>query len=284
MKRKKFFLRFPGGRDRALTLSYDDGVDQDIRLAKILNAHGIKCTFNINSGSFSAEGTVFSQGNVHRRMTERQAYELYANGPHEIAVHTSLHPFLTELSPEMITQEVLSDRVALEKLFGRIVRGMAYPYGATDSRVIECLKACGIAYSRTTVSTERFDLPSDWLRLPATCHHKNARLMELAEAFVGPSKSERPRLFYLWGHSYEFEENDNWDVIERFAEFMGGRDEIWYATNIEIYDYIECYKRLIWSADGDRVCNPSAQTVWISVDGTKVSVNPGETLCLYPEE
>ena len=38
-------LRFPGGRDRALTLSYDDGVTSDIPLLEILNAHGIRATF-----------------------------------------------------------------------------------------------------------------------------------------------------------------------------------------------------------------------------------------------
>ena len=49
-------------------------------------------------------------------------------------------------------------------------------------------------------------------------------------------------MFYLWGHSYEFDENDNRDVIEKFAEFVGGRDDIWYATNIEIYDYVNIRK------------------------------------------
>ena len=29
--------------------------------------------------------------------------------------------------------------------------------------------------------TDFEDLPADWLRLPATCHHKNPRLMELAK-------------------------------------------------------------------------------------------------------
>ena len=34
-------LRFPGGRDRALTLSYDDGVNYDIPLMEILDAEGV---------------------------------------------------------------------------------------------------------------------------------------------------------------------------------------------------------------------------------------------------
>ena len=40
-------------------------------------------------------------------------------------------------------------------------------------------------------------------------------------------------LFYLWGHSYEFDEkhNNNWEVIRAFAAYIGKRDEIFYATN-----------------------------------------------------
>lgn len=34
------FLRFPGGKAKALTFSYDDGVEQDIRLIEIFRKHG----------------------------------------------------------------------------------------------------------------------------------------------------------------------------------------------------------------------------------------------------
>ena len=37
---------FPEGRDRALTFSYDDALDADLRLAGIFSDHGLKCTFN----------------------------------------------------------------------------------------------------------------------------------------------------------------------------------------------------------------------------------------------
>ena len=52
MKVKYNFLRFPGGKTKALTLSYDDGCKQDIRFSKIVTKYGLKCTFNLNSNSF----------------------------------------------------------------------------------------------------------------------------------------------------------------------------------------------------------------------------------------
>ena len=82
--------------------------------------------------------------------------------------------------------------------------------------------------------------------------------MELAKKFVENTINKEPMLFYLWGHSFEFDEDDNWNVIENFCELIGNRDDIWYATNIEIYDYVQAYRRLVWTADMRRVYNPSA--------------------------
>jgi peptidoglycan/xylan/chitin deacetylase (PgdA/CDA1 family) len=49
------FLRFPEGKFKAVTLSYDDGDKSDIRIAKVLNAHKMKGTFNINSAWMTRE-------------------------------------------------------------------------------------------------------------------------------------------------------------------------------------------------------------------------------------
>ena len=279
---QRLFMRFPGGVPKALTLSYDDGVEQDIKLMEILDKNGLKCTFNINGGIDIPEDKVYAPGTIHRRMTKKRMIELYANSGHEVAVHSYTHPFLETLPPVAITQEIFEDRKELERMFGHPIRGMAYPMGTFSDTVVDVLKVTGIAYSRTTRVTRDFKIPSDWLRLDATCHHNDPQLMTLAEKFVTSSAGQHPKLFYLWGHSYEFEANDNWDVIEKFAEYVGGKEDIWYATNIEIYDYIEAYNRLQWSADMTMVHNPSAISVWIKKaphdeDSITVEIKPGET-------
>ena len=272
------FMRFPGGKAKALTLSYDDGVEQDIRLIEIMKKHGLKGTFNINSGLYAPEGKVYPEGTIHRRMSKSAALELYKNSGMEVALHSLTHPFLEQLPVNLCTQEVLQDRINLENDYGVIVRGMAYPFGTYSDDVAATLKQCGIVYSRTTVSTEKFTIPTDWLRLPATCHHKNPRLMELAHNFVDNEAKRTPLLFYLWGHSYEFEQFDNWHVIEEFAEYMGGRDDIWYATNIEIYDYIAAYNQLIFSMDRKKVYNPTCTKLYLEMGGNLVCAEPGETV------
>jgi peptidoglycan/xylan/chitin deacetylase (PgdA/CDA1 family) len=274
------FMRFPKGKAKALTLSYDDGVQQDMRLISILNKHGLKCTFNINTGLFSPEGTQFPEGQIHRRMTEKEAVALYKDSGHEIAVHALTHPFLEQLPTNIVMNEILEDRKNLERLFGTITRGMAYPFGTYSDEVVAVLKSAGIAYARTVHSTESFQLPTDWLRLPATCHHDNPNLIKLTNQFISETPWNAPWLFYLWGHSYEFEEKNNWNVIEEFSEKVGGREDIWYATNIEVYDYIQAYKQLIFSVDSSMVHNPTATVLYFNHKRNLYEIKPGETLTL----
>ena len=272
------YMRFPGGRSKALTLSYDDGVCQDKRFVEILNAHGLKCTFNLNGGMFAHEGN--APLSRHPRMTANECRELYGNGPHEVAVHGFTHPHLDQLTAGSIAYEMIKDRETLEGLFGQVVRGMAYPFGAYNDQVVEVLRNCGIVYARTVVSTEGFSIPTDWLRMPATCHHNSKKLMGLAKSFIDMEVPRSPKLFYLWGHTYEFDDNDNWNVIEEFAEYMGGRDDVWYATNMEIYEYVEAYRSLVFSADRSVVKNPSAITLYMQIGKEIKTILPGETVLL----
>ena len=82
-------------------------------------------------------------------------------------------------------------------------------------------------------------------------------------------------LFYVWGHSFEFDRNKNWELIEEFCKMVTVDESVWYATNIEIMDYIKAMRGLRFSADRKLVGNPSATTVWIGVNGEAVAVEPG---------
>lgn len=281
MSMAQVFMRFPGGKARALTFSYDDGVEQDVRLIEIFKKHGLRATFNLNSGEYAPEGTVYPEGQIHRRLSESAVSKLYCQDGIEVAVHGSTHPWLDHMPVNMCTKDLFDDRSKLEQQFGTIVRGMAYPFGTYSDDVVACMRSVGIVYSRTVNSTHDFNMPSDWMRLPATCHHNDPQLMDLANRFLHDSSWGRPWMFYLWGHSYEFEEHNNWNVIEEFAGLMAGRDDIWYATNIEIYDYQDAFKRLLFSMDGSIVQNPSACELWFFLNGKEYSVKPGETKKLF---
>ena len=274
------YMRFPSGKRKAVTLSYDDGVEQDIHLMELLEQYQMKCTFNLNSGCYPPEGTVYPAGTIHRRMPESEVSRLYRSPFAEVAGHSFTHPFLEQITPSQVMKEIVDDRIKLEEQFGRLIGGFAYPYGTYNDTVVELLRAAGIVYARTVKSHHGFTLPKDWLRLETTCHHDDPMLTELAMRFVTETPECDSWLFYLWGHSYEFEANDNWNVIEDFFKTVSGKDDIWYATNLEVYEYCMAYERLIFSADGETVYNPSVISVWCQFDDKTVEIGAGKILRL----
>ena len=167
-----YFMRFPEGKAKALTLSYDDGVEQDIRLIEIMKQNGLKGTFNLNSGCYVPEGTVYPEGTIHRRMSKNQCIKVYKDSGMEVAVHGLTHPRLQRLPKHMCLYDVLQDRVNHEADYDVMVRGMAYPMGTYNDDVVEILKQCGIVYARTVASTERFDIGCVCL-LPVTIRIQN---------------------------------------------------------------------------------------------------------------
>ena len=195
-------------------------------------------------------------------------------------MHTYTHSNLTTATNEMAAREILLDKENLEKQFGRIIRGFAYPYGAYDASIMSILKNFGVSYARTTKSSRSFALPENWLCLSPTCHHNDSELMPLAKQFAEGEPRFLPWLFYLWGHSYEFERDDNWNTIDSFSSYLGGNEKIWYATNIEIYDYVNAWKHLVSSADGRMLFNPTSMPLYLLNGNREKVVAPGEECVL----
>lgn len=216
---------------KAVTFSYDDGVTPDLRLLEIFNKYGMKCTFNLNYGLGANSGSWQCNGKTVSRLELKEHVAAYAG--HEIAAHALTHQNLTEITIEEARKEMVEDRDGLTQLFGKCPVGMAYPYGAFNDEVVTLLSSLGFQYARTVWSSHNFDVQTDLLRFRPTCHHDDEKLFELAEEFLA-METEEPKIFYIWGHSYEFMGNDNWDRIEKLCQMLSGRDDIFYGTNAEV--------------------------------------------------
>ena len=229
----QIFLRFPKWKTKAVTLSYDDGTIYDDKLIEIMSRYGVKGTFNINAGMMSEK--------FFLRQNAEVLNNLYKSFGMEIAMHGYNHEYLTGCKGSDILKEYLDDKLYLEKYFDIVIRGGAYAFGVCNDEIVNTLKMLGVSYFRTTQDTNSFALPTDFMRINPTIKHTANNLFELLDRFIleDPNKSYRaePLLFYLWGHSYEFENNGNWNVIEKFCEKISKTDNIWCATNSEIYDY-----------------------------------------------
>ncbi len=261
---------FPGGRYKALTMSYDDGKEEDRRLVDLFNHYGIKGTFHLNSGLTTGPEGV-------KRIQPEEWQTLYQG--HEISCHTVLHPTISRCPIEQVALQILEDRRALERIAGYPVRGLSYPNGSYTREIVKLLPGLGIEYSRVVEDTGFFSMPEDFLTWKATCHHSH-NLIDNGKRFLEISKSQYLSLMYVWGHSYEFSRDNNWDLIEEFCRMVSGKDDIWYATNIQIVDYMKAAGQLKFTIDTDRVYNPSALSVWIQVDGVIYEVPGGSTLQL----
>lgn len=258
----KIYHCFPKGKYKALTMSYDDGYSEDERLLDIFNRYGVKATFNLNSGLFQ------ETYNGHIRIPKEKIAELYKG--HEVATHSYTHPTLARCPLVQIAEEILQDRKELEMITGGLVRGHAYPNGSYNEEIKALLEKLGIAYGRVAATKADFTLPRDRMEWYPTCHHNDSKLMELANFFVNFKEKWCMKLMYVWGHSYEFSDDNNWEVIEEFCARVGNRDDIWYATNIEIIDYMEVLERLQFAASGQGVFNPSSQSAWLEIDNERV--------------
>lgn len=270
------YMRFPQGKEKAVTFSYDDGVAADVKLLKVFEKYGLKGTFNLNSKLFDCP-------NWHDRLSEEQTFQTFRACGQEIANHGARHIFLNKVPLAEAIKEIADCRDYLENKFERIVDGLAYAYNGNNEEVLNILPALGITYARTTQSTRSFGLPQNWLLWHPTCHHGDPALGELTQKFLsakpnGEFKNREPLLFYVWGHSYEFDDNSNWEIIENFGKALGGRQDVWFATNGEIYSYVKAYRSLVYSIDGERVYNPSAVPVWLDIRGKTYKIGPAQTV------
>lgn len=225
--------------NKAVTFSYDDGVTQDKRLIALFDKYGLKATFNINSELLGLPGELLRDGKVvtHIKNKPEDIKDIYKN--HEIAAHTLTHPFLPDETDEEVIRQVEQDRLNLEKLSGKSVVGMAYPGGGINfnEHIAEVIRDnTGVKYCRTTVSSHSFDMQDNlYVFKPTVYHHTEwDKMFELGKKFID-DKSDKPQLFYIWGHAYEFDIEDTWDKFEEFCKLISGHDDIFYGTNREVF-------------------------------------------------
>ena len=222
---------------KSVTFSFDDGVRQDGRLIEILNRYNLKATFNLNSARFGEHRTLNVRGKTvdYQRYEAHEITKIYRG--HEIAAHTLTHRNLTTLSDDEVIREVEQDRQALSSICGYNVVGLAYPCGGVNNNdhVAEVIKNCtGIRYARTISSTAKYSVPDNMFRINPTAKQADyLNVMELAEKFVSLTAND-PQLFYIWGHSYDFDADQSWDAFEDFCRLISNREDIYYGTNSDV--------------------------------------------------
>lgn len=258
------YAAFPQGLNKALTFSYDDDTpDANKRLIDLFNRFQVHATFHLNS--------------LYLPQNQNESLRSLFRG-HEIASHTLSHPTLTRCPKGQVIHEMIEDRIRLEDIAGYPVRGFSYPNRGNSEEIVNALKSCGIRYARMGEVTGDFSLPDDYYHWKGTCHHTEG-LMEAGQRFTELHTKEKLFLCYVWGHSFEFDRDNNWELMERFLQLTAMKSDTWYCTNIRFIDYMDAWNALQFAADNHFVYNPTATECWFIVNKEKIySVKPGETV------
>jgi hypothetical protein len=275
-------LLFPGGKTKAFVFSTDDGPVQDRRLVVLLNKYQLKGTFHLNSNKL----------NSPNYLQKEELTSLFKG--HEVSVHSMNHPGLSGLPPAEIRSEIFGDKLALEKIAGGSVRGMAYPFGNFNDEVVEIAKASGMEYARIVDETRNFSLPNDFLRWKPSIHQfgkayyeaKNpendqkelALFNQLTADFL---RSDTLALYTVWGHSWEMGDSDaKWNDLETCFKQIAKNKEVVALTMIEVVDYLKAYAQVQVSKTDNFIYNPSAITVFVSVAYKTYKIRPKSSLKL----
>ncbi|HKL99886.1 MAG TPA: polysaccharide deacetylase family protein [Mobilitalea sp.] len=258
---------YPNGKTKALTFSYDDGQVHDRRLVEIFNKYQVKATFHMNSGQLDKPDFI----------TVEELKNLYQG--HEIACHGVEHLYMNQLPKELLVNEIWEDRRSLEQWTGRIITGMSYAFGEYSDEIVNALSIFGIQYARTVNSSGGFGVPGDFMKWYPTCHH-NDGIMEKAKTFLNKPGYMRLPLFYIWGHSFEFERENTWDLIEEFCKEISFKKDTWYTTNIDYRNYVIAMRSLIFNVDNTCVLNPTGFSVWLQGKKEILEIKPGATVIL----
>ncbi len=226
------------------TLSFDDGITQDLRLIELLKKYDVKCcSFNINTGLFGVEwesvGSDHNRPDVtHIRFTEEQIRAGIYDG-FDVQVHALTHATLKEFDDDIegLKREINGDADNIEAITGTRPIGMAWPGNDgfyTDTTIDLILEHTDIRFARGTTSTYGFDLPEHFMKWMPTCSVVDTRVLMRARSFIN-AEAEEDMLFYVWGHSYDLDIHNKWDTFEELLRMMTEAEDICFITTTDFY-------------------------------------------------
>ena len=221
-----------------VTTSWDDGHQLDLKLARLLQKYDVKGTFYI------------SPFYLKNRLTEAEIKEL--SKCHELGAHTLTHVDLTSVPINRAEKEVGGSKLYLEKVLGHEINMFCYPKGKYNQRIKEIVKKSGFLGARTC-NVGSFEFPMDPFEWQITLAASNGSPLmtlriwikskisinalldwEIRAKLLFDSFLVKGGIYHLWGHSWEIEDHDDWNKLERVLEYISERNGVQYKTNGEI--------------------------------------------------
>lgn len=220
------------------TCSIDDGHPFDMKMAELLDKHGLNGTFFIPIKNREA----------HPVMSPAQMRELASR--FEVGSHTYDHCFLSSVGLAESHRQVTRGKQGLEEILGKKVAGFCYPGGKYRPADVAIVQSSGFRYARTTVNL-CFDAGDNPFEMSTTVqfypHPRSVYLRNFAKygnwsrrrsglrlALQHESWLDRlhalfdyaalhDRSFHMWCHSRDIDELDAWQHVDRFFAHVASK-------------------------------------------------------------
>ncbi len=263
---------YPQFKSKALVLSYDDGVEQDVRLVKLLNKYDLKGTFNLNS-QLSRQQFVWTHecGQPIRRLPLQAVSKLYSG--HEVTSHSLTHPYMIGLTKQELRRQMLDDKQNLEKVLNKPVVGFAVPFDVCDEAVCKCAPDFGFEYVRISAESMTFDSNIEFFRWKPTIFHLNPYFDQVVGEFL--QCDQELALCTIVGHSYDLDVCNMWQDIEEIFARLSFNTNIISMCATDCSRYLNAMRQI--HIDDDRLTNTSATKLYFNIDGRNVCLAPNET-------
>ncbi len=229
-----------------VTTSWDDGHILDLKLAKLLKKYDIKGTFYISPENYELS--------KEKRLSKRKIIELGKD--FEIGAHTMTHHHLTKQTNEVSEREISLSKKWLEKVLNKEVVSFCYPAGKYKKIHKTFVRKHGFKLART-VKRFVFSVGKDPYELGTSIHtydHWLDAWKLLLFVKFNPFKflsvyrkwdkqavlmfdyvCKNGGVFHLWGHSFEIEEHNDLERLEKVLKHIAHNDGVRYITNGELY-------------------------------------------------
>ena len=237
-----------------VTTSWDDEDRSGLRVADMLNRHGLRGTFYVPTGRLGND-PFFNPADLRT---------LSASG-FEIGAHTVSHAILTEIGPEELKHEVGDCKVVLHQILGAEVTMFCYPKGRFNAEVMSAVEHAGYRGARgtqmldSTTAFDRFAMPTTVQAYP---HRRSNYLRNLIRlgAFgalfesvpdligfdgwleLGKKRFDRVMrhggIWHLYGHPWEIEKLGLWEQLGEMLQYVSNRSGVKYVTNGQLLELV----------------------------------------------
>jgi len=244
-----------------LTISVDDGHPTDLQSAELLQRVGLKATFYIPAR------------NPERELMSLQGIQEVAKH-FEVGSHTFNHRPLRNLSDEEARTEINDGKKWLEDLTGGKVAAFCYPRGKFHSGSVKLVGEAGFVGARTCMLNVNSFPQNPFLWGVSTHGYSHPAAIQIRHAlleknfkgilnFVFTHKlaydwSEHFRhavdfvekhggVAHLYFHSWEIEEQGQWNNLRQLLENISHRKGLLRLTNGDLFKLWHCRKQMVSS-------------------------------------